>query len=84
MGTRGPTFAMESADITLVRGDLLGPSFARARPLEPGRAVGENIRQNLLLRVRLQHAGGVAHPPPGSSIRHFGILLSPEIRRRRG
>jgi heavy metal translocating P-type ATPase len=69
----GADVAMESAGITLVKGDLLG--IARARLLS--RATMRNIRQNLfwafaynLLGVPL--AAGVLYPA-------FGLLLSPMI-----
>lgn len=72
MGT-GTDVAMESAGITLVKGDLLG--IVRARRLS--RATMQNIRQNLffafiynILGVPL--AAGALYP-------FFGILLSPVI-----
>lgn len=72
MGT-GTDVAMESAGLTLVKGDLRG--IVRARKLS--RAVMSNIRQNLffafvynLLGVPL--AAGVLYPA-------FGLLLSPMI-----
>jgi len=72
MGT-GTDVAMESAAITLVKGDLLG--IMRARKLS--RATMGNIRQNLffafvynLLGVPI--AAGVLYPV-------FGLLLSPMI-----
>jgi Cu+-exporting ATPase len=72
MGT-GTDVAMESADVTLVKGDLRG--IARARRLS--RATMRNIRQNLafafvynLLGVPI--AAGVLYPA-------FGLLLSPMI-----
>jgi Cu+-exporting ATPase len=72
MGT-GADIAMESAAVTLVKGDLRG--IARARELS--RATMRNIRQNLffafiynLLGVPL--AAGVLYP-------FFGLLLSPMI-----
>src|SRR5688500_14546906 len=70
MGT-GTDVAMESADVTLVKGDLRG--IVRARRLS--RATLRNIRQNLafafvynLLGVPV--AAGVLYP-------FFGLLLSP-------
>jgi Cu+-exporting ATPase len=62
---------MESAGITLLRGDLLG--LARARTLS--RATMRNIRQNLFFAfvynsVGVPIAAGVLYP-------FFGLLLSP-------
>jgi Cu+-exporting ATPase len=72
MGT-GTDVAMESAGITLVKGDLRG--IARARRLS--RAVMKNIRQNLFFAFVYNAAGiplaaGVLYPV-------FGLLLSPMI-----
>lgn len=72
MGT-GTDVAMESADITLVRGDLR--AIARARRLSA--ATRRNIRQNLLLAflynsLAIPLAAGVLFPL-------FGILLSPMV-----
>ncbi len=72
MGT-GTDVAMESAGITLVRGDLLG--IVRARRLS--RATVRNIRQNLFFAfvyniVGVPVAAGVLYP-------FFGILLSPML-----
>jgi Cu+-exporting ATPase len=72
MGT-GTDVAMESADITLLTGDLRG--LARARTLS--RATMRNIRQNLFFAFIYNAAGvpiaaGVLYPM-------FGILLSPMI-----
>jgi len=72
MGT-GTDVAMESAGVTLVRGDLRG--IVRARRLS--RAVMRNIRQNLFLAfvynaVGVPIAAGVLYPV-------FGLLLSPMI-----
>ncbi|BCX80976.1 P-type Cu+ transporter [Methylomarinovum caldicuralii] len=72
MGT-GTDIAMESADITLVKGDLRG--IAKARRLS--RAVMGNIRQNLFFAfiynaLGVPVAAGVLYP-------FFGILLSPII-----
>lgn len=72
MGT-GTDVAMETAGITLVRGDLLGVS--RARGLS--RATMRNIRQNLFFAFVYNAAGipvaaGVLYPV-------FGLLLSPMI-----
>ena len=72
MGT-GTDVAMESAHITLVKGDLTG--IVRARHLS--RAVMRNIRQNLFFSfvfnaVGVPVAAGILYPT-------FGILLSPII-----
>ena len=72
MGT-GTDIAMESADITLVKGDLSG--ILRARRLS--KAVMSNIRQNLFFAfiynaLGVPIAAGVLYP-------FFGILLSPMI-----
>ncbi len=65
--------AMESAGITLVKGDLMG--IVRARNLS--RATMRNIRQNLFFAfiynaLGVPVAAGVLYP-------YFGILLSPVI-----
>jgi Cu+-exporting ATPase len=70
MGT-GTDVAMESAGITLLRGDLRG--IARARKLS--RATMRNIRQNLFFAfvynsVGIPVAAGALYP-------FFGLLLSP-------
>jgi len=72
MGT-GTDVAMESAGITLVKGDLRG--IARARHLS--RATMRNIRQNLFFAfvynsLGVPLAAGVLYPL-------FGLLLSPMI-----
>jgi Cu+-exporting ATPase len=72
MGT-GTDVAMESAGITLVRGDLGG--IVRARRLS--RATMRNIRQNLFFAfvynlLGVPVAAGVLYP-------FFGLLLSPMI-----
>jgi Cu+-exporting ATPase len=72
MGT-GTDVAMESAGITLVKGDLLG--IVRARRLS--RATMANIRQNLFFAfaynsIGVPIAAGVLYP-------FFGLLLSPMI-----
>jgi len=72
MGT-GTDIAMESAGITLVRGDLRG--IARVRALS--RATMRNIRQNLFFAfvynaLGVPVAAGVLYP-------FFGLLLSPMI-----
>jgi Cu+-exporting ATPase len=70
MGT-GTDVAIESASVTLVRGDLLG--VAKARNLS--RATMKNIRQNLFFAFAYNTAGvpiaaGILYP-------FFGLLLSP-------
>jgi P-type Cu+ transporter len=72
MGT-GTDVAIESADITLIHGDLRG--VARARTLS--RATMRNIRQNLFFAFVYNAAGvpvaaGVLYPL-------FGVLLNPMI-----
>jgi Cu+-exporting ATPase len=72
MGT-GTDIAMQSAGITLVKGDLAG--IVRARALS--RATMRNIRQNLFFAfaynaVGIPIAAGVLYPA-------FGLLLSPGI-----
>ena len=69
----GTDIAMESAGVTLLKGDLRG--IARARLLS--RATMRNIRQNLFFAfvyntIGIPIAAGVLYP-------HFGILLSPVI-----
>jgi Cu+-exporting ATPase len=72
MGT-GTDIAMESAGVTLVKGDLRG--IVRARRLS--RATMRNIRQNLFFAFVYNLAGvpiaaGLLYP-------WFGLLLSPMI-----
>ena len=72
MGT-GTDVAMQSAGVTLVKGDLAG--IVRARALS--RATMRNIRQNLVLAfvynvLGIPLAAGVLYPA-------FGLLLSPVI-----
>jgi Cu+-exporting ATPase len=72
MGT-GTDVAMESAGVTLVKGDLVG--IVRARALS--RATVRNIRQNLFFAfcynaLGVPIAAGVFYPL-------FGVLLSPMI-----
>ena len=72
MGT-GTDVAMQSADVTLVKGDLAG--IARARTLS--RATMRNIRQNLLFAfiynvMGVPIAAGALYPL-------FGLMLSPAI-----
>lgn len=69
----GTDVAMESATVTLVKGDLRG----LARAIRLGRAVRRNIRQNLLFAflyngLGIPIAAGVLYPL-------FGWLLSPII-----
>ena len=72
MGT-GTDVAMESAGVTLLKGDLRG--IARARKLS--QATMRNIRQNLLFAFAYNAAGipiaaGLLYPT-------FGLLLSPVV-----
>ena len=72
MGT-GTDIAIESADVTLVKGDLQG--IAAARRLS--KATMRNIRQNLVFAFAYNAAGvpiaaGVLYPA-------FGLLLSPVL-----
>ena len=72
MGTETDV-AMESAGVTLLKGDLMG--IVRARPLS--QATMRNIRQNLFFAFIYNAAGvpiaaGVLYPT-------FGLLLSPII-----
>ncbi|HEX5325796.1 MAG TPA: heavy metal translocating P-type ATPase, partial [Acetobacteraceae bacterium] len=72
MGT-GTEVAIQSAGITLVKGDLAG--IARARALS--RATMRNIRQNLVFAfaynvIGIPIAAGVLYPA-------FGLLLSPMV-----
>jgi Cu+-exporting ATPase len=72
MGT-GTDIAMESAGVTLLRGDLMG--IVRARALS--RATMRNIKQNLFFAfiynaLGVPVAAGVLYPI-------FGLLLSPMI-----
>jgi Cu+-exporting ATPase len=72
MGT-GTDVAMETAAVTLVKGDLRGV----ARAIRLGRATMRNIRQNLFFAfaynaVGVPVAAGVLYPA-------FGLLLSPII-----
>ena len=72
MGT-GTDVAIESAGITLIKGDLLGI----IKVLKLSRATMKNIRQNLFFAFVYNSAGvpiaaGILYP-------FFGILLSPVI-----
>jgi Cu+-exporting ATPase len=72
MGT-GTDVAIQSSDVTLVKGDLLGIT----RSIHLGRAVMKNIRQNLFFAfaynaLGIPIAAGVLYPV-------FGWLLSPMI-----
>jgi Cu+-exporting ATPase len=72
MGT-GTDVAMESAAVTLVKGDLRGIASARAL----SRATMKNIRQNLFFAfaynaLGIPIAAGILYPA-------FGVLLSPMI-----
>jgi Cu+-exporting ATPase len=72
MGT-GTDVAIESAGVTLVRGDLLGVAKAR----ELSRATMRNIRQNLFFAFAYNTAGvpiaaGILYP-------FLGLLLSPML-----
>jgi Cu+-exporting ATPase len=72
MGT-GTDVAMQSASITLVKGDLRG--IVRARRLS--QATMRNIRENLFFAfvynaLGVPIAAGVLYPP-------FGVLLNPMI-----
>jgi len=72
MGT-GTDIAMESAGVTLVKGDLRGI----VRAIRLGRAMMQNIRQNLFFAfiynaLGVPVAAGVLYP-------FFGVLLSPII-----
>ena len=69
----GTDVAMESADVTLVQGDLRGI----VRAIKLSRATMRNIRQNLFFAFFYNAAGvpvaaGVLYPV-------FGLLLSPII-----
>jgi len=72
MGT-GTDVAMESAGVTLIKGDLTGI----VRAIRLSRATMRNIRQNLFFAfiynaIGVPVAAGVLYP-------FFGILLSPVI-----
>ena len=70
MGT-GTDVAMESAGVTLVKGDLRG--IARARLLS--QATMRNIRQNLFFAFVYNSLG----VPVAAGVPFFGLLLSPMI-----
>jgi Cu+-exporting ATPase len=72
MGT-GTEVAIQSAGVTLVKGDLAG--FVRARA--QSRATMRNVRQNLVFAfaynvIGIPIAAGVLYPT-------FGIVLSPVV-----
>jgi Cu+-exporting ATPase len=72
MGT-GTDVAMQSADVTLVKGDLRGI----VRAIRLSRATMKNIKQNLFFAfvyntIGVPIAAGVLYP-------FFGLLLSPMI-----
>ena len=72
MGT-GTDVAMESAGVTLIKGDLIGI----VRAVRLSRATMKNIRQNLFFAfvynvLGIPVAAGVLYP-------FFGLLLSPII-----
>ena len=72
MGT-GTDVAIESADVTLLKGDLVG--IVRARRLS--RATMRNIRQNLVFAF-VYNAAGI--PVAAGALYPFtGTLLSPSI-----
>jgi Cu+-exporting ATPase len=69
----GSDIAVDSAGITLVRGDLAGVDFA----LKVSRAMVSNIRQNLVLAfaynvIAVPIAAGILLPV-------FGLLLNPMV-----
>jgi Cu+-exporting ATPase len=72
MGT-GTDIAMESAGVTLVKGDLRGI----VRAIRLGRAMMQNIRQNLFFAF-IYNALGVP-VAAGALYPFFGVLLSPII-----
>jgi P-type Cu+ transporter len=72
MGT-GTDIAMESAAVTLVRGDLRGVTKA----IQLGRATMRNIRQNLFFAF-IYNAAGIPLAA-GALYPAFGLLLSPMI-----
>jgi len=72
MGT-GTDVAIESAGVTLLKGDLTG--IVRARRLSA--ATMRNIRQNLFFRLHLQRR---RHSDRGRrALSYLGILLSPVV-----
>ena len=73
MGT-GTDVAMESAGVTLVKGDLRG--IVRARRLSA--ADDAQHPPEPLLRLHLQRRSA-CRSPPACSIPFFGLLLSPMI-----
>ena len=74
MGT-GADVAMESAGITLVKGDLRG----LVRAIHLSRAVMRNIRQNLFFAFQFTTRSAPPHCAAGALYPVFGLLLSPII-----
>ncbi len=69
MGT-GTDVAMESAGVTLVKGDLRGICGPAAEPRYDGQHQAESVLRVRLQRVGVPIAAGVLYPA-------FGLLLSP-------
>ncbi len=72
MGT-GTDVAIESAGVTLVKGDIEGV----AKAIKLGRAVMKNIKQNLFFALIYNLLG--VPSVAGALFPFFGILLSPMI-----
>src|SRR3546814_1059807 len=82
MGT-GADVAVESAGVTLVKGDLMG--LVRARRLSRG--VTRNIRQNLLFAfgynaLSIPIAAGVLYPVTGLLLRPMIAALAMSLARK--